>query len=163
MTDKRLFFRLATPQDIEAAFEVYREVCLWLNGVRGVANQWPRDLPKEDIQELVDSGELYLAFWQGKIAGAFRLNEKDHHWDDDGAAMYVHAFVVNRKFKGQGIGQAMLDWAADEGCRRGKKYLRLDCMEENLRLKQYYLQTGWELRAQHPEYRRSALFERKLT
>ena len=163
MLDNKLIFRLATCDDLDAAFEIYRDVCLWLNDVRGVTDQWPRELEKKEIEELVGSGELYLALRQGEIAGAFKLNEHDTHWDDDGTALYVHAFAVNRKFKGQNIGQAMLNWATDEGRRRGKQFLRLDCMNENERLKQVYLDAGMELRPQNPRYDWSALFERKLT
>jgi len=163
MNGNGLGFRLATPADLEAAFDVYRGVCLWLNDVRGITDQWDRDVSQEEIQDLITSGELYLATLQGEIAGVFKLNEKDHHWDDDGAALYVHAFAVNRKFKGQNIGKAMLDWAADEAHRRGKQYLRLDCMDENTRLKQYYVEAGMEPRPQNPERRWSALFERKMT
>jgi GNAT superfamily N-acetyltransferase len=163
MNRNNLTFRLAALDDLEAALEVYRDVCLWLNDVRGITDQWPRDVPEGEIQDLVASSELYLATLRGEIAGAFKLNEKDHHWDDDGAALYVHAFAVRRKFKGQNIGQMMLDWAADEARRRGKQYLRLDCMDANARLKQYYIEAEMEPRPQNSEYRWSALFERKLT
>ena len=162
MLDNKLFFRLATCDDLDAAFEIYREVCLWLNDVRGVTDQWPRELEKKEIEELVGSGELYLALRRGEIAGAFKLNEHDTHWDDDGTALYVHAFAVNRKLKGQGIGQMMLEGAGEEARRRGKQCLRLDCMNENPRLKQVYAEAGFEFRGQHQDGW-SALFERKLT
>jgi ribosomal protein S18 acetylase RimI-like enzyme len=161
--DDHLSFRPATLADLDVTFEVYREVCLWLYDTLGITNEWGRVPAKEEIQELVSSGELYLAVLQDEVAGAFKLNERDHHWDDDGTAVYVHAFAVNRRFKGQGIGQAMLNWATDEGRRRGKQFLRLDCMNENARLKQVYLDAGMEPRPQNPRYDWSALFERKLT
>jgi GNAT superfamily N-acetyltransferase len=120
---------------------------------------------QDEIEALIHSGELYLALTQDEreVAGAFKLNGKDHHWAEGDAALYVHAFAVNRKFKGQGIGQAMLNWAADEGRRRGKQTLRLDCMNENARLKQVYLDAGMEPRPQNLQVDGSALFERKLT
>ena len=163
--DNHLSFRLATPAYLDATLEVYRGVCLWLNDTLGITDQWDREVAQEEIEELVGSGELYLALTQDEreVAGAFKLNGRDHHWADDGTALYVHALAVNRQFKGQGIGQAMLDWAADEGRRRGKQFLRLDCMNENARLKQVYLDAGMEPRPQNPQYGWSALFERKLT
>jgi ribosomal protein S18 acetylase RimI-like enzyme len=163
MLDDTLTFRLAKPDDVEPVYQRYCDVCWWLHNVRSITNQWEGEPAKEEIQEMVASGELYLAMLQDEVAGAFKLNERDHHWDDDGTALYVHAFAVNRKFKGQGIGQAMLNWAGDEARRRGKRYVRLDCMNENALLKQYYIRAGLDLRPQHPEYRGSALFERKLT
>ena len=163
MLDNKLIFRLATPDDVEPVYQLYYNVCWWLHNVRGIADQWEGEPAKEEIQELVASGEVYLALLQDEVAGAFKLNGRDHHWDDDGTALYVHAFAVNRKLKGQGIGQAMLNWAGDEARRRDEKFLRLDCMNENALLKQYYIRAGLDLRPQHPEYRGSALFERKLT
>ena len=159
-----LTFRLATPADLDVTFKVYRAVCLWLNDTLGITNQWDRDVTQEEIEELIRSGELYLALTQDdQVAGAFKLKEKDHHWADDGTALYVGAFAVNRKFKGLGIGQAMLNWAADDGRRRGKQFMRLDCMNEDTRLKQVYLDAGMEPRPQNPQVDWSALFERKLT
>ena len=165
MSKDELDFRLATPQDLDAVFEVYRSACLWLHDARGITDQWDRDVAQDEIEELIHSGELYLALTQDEreVAGAFKLKGRDHHWADDGGALYVGAFAVNRKFKGQSIGQAMLNWAADEGRRRGKQTLRLDCMNENARLKQVYLDAGMEPRPQNPQYGWSALFERKLT
>jgi GNAT superfamily N-acetyltransferase len=156
-------FKLARPDDLESVYEVYRGVCLWLNDALGITDQWDREVSKEEIQELVNSGQLHIALLQGNVAGAFKLNEHDHHWDDDGAALYVHAFAVNRQFKGQGIGKTMLDWAVDEARRRGKQSVRLDCMNGNLRLKQVYLDAGFALCPPNPQYAWSALFERKLT
>ena len=161
--DGNLIFRLATPDDAEPVYKVYWDVCWWLHNVRGVVHQWEGEPAREEIQDMVASGELYLAVLQDQVVGAFKLNEHDHHWDDDGVALYVHALAVNRKFKGQGVGRAMLDWAGDEARRRGKKVLRLDCMDENARLKQYYIEAGLELCSPRPEHRWSALFERKLT
>jgi len=162
MSDNNLSFRLATPDNVEAVCEVYCDVCGWLHNVRGITDQWEGEPAKEEIKELVNSGELYLALLQDEVAGAFKLNERDHHWDDDGTALYVHALAVNRKFKGQGIGKAMLDWAGDEARRRGKQYVRLDCVNENARLKQVYLDAGLALRDQNPQYTWSALFEKKV-
>ena len=162
MTDNHLFFRPATHDDFEPVFQLYRQVCLWLNDALGITNQWDRNITPEDIEELFETNEMYLVLLQGEVAGAFKLNERDHHWDDDGAALYVHAFAVNRKFKGLGIGRAMLDWAGDEARRRGKLYVRLDCMNNNPRLKKVYADAGFEFRGQHSNGW-SALFERKLT
>jgi ribosomal protein S18 acetylase RimI-like enzyme len=162
MMDNILFYRLATPDDLGPVYAVYREVCLWLNDVRGITDQWERDLPKQEIEEMVNSGQLYIALLQGEVAGGFKLNEQDHHWENDGRALYVHAFAVNRKFKGQGVGRAMLDWAVGEAYRRGKQYVRLDCMNKNPRLKQVYTDAGFEFWGIDPQHAWSALFEKKV-
>jgi GNAT superfamily N-acetyltransferase len=162
MPGNNLIFGLATRDDLESVYEVYRGVCWWLHHVRGITEQWEGEPAQEEIEQMIASDELYLALSQQVVVGAFKLNDKDHHWDNDGTALYVHAFAVHRKFKGQGIGQVMLDWAADEARRQGKQYLRLDCMNENARLKQYYAEASFESRGQHSDGW-SALFERKLT
>jgi ribosomal protein S18 acetylase RimI-like enzyme len=162
MLDNNLIFRLATPEDVEPVYQLYCDVCWWLHNVRGITHQWEGEPAKQEIQDMVASGQLYLALLQDEVTGAFKLNERDQHWDDDGAALYVHAFAVNRSFKGRGIGQRMLDWAGDEARRRGKQVVRLDCMNENSRLQQVYTDAGFEFRGQH-QNGWSALFERKLT
>jgi GNAT superfamily N-acetyltransferase len=162
MTDSILFYRLAKPDDLGPVYEVYRDVCLWLNDVRGVTDQWPRDLPRQEVERLVNSEQLYIALLQGEVVGGFKLNEQDHHWESDGKALYVHSFAVNRRFKGQGVGRAMLDWAVEEACRRGKQYVRLDCMNENSWLKQVYTDAGFEFLGIDPQHTWSALFEKKV-
>ena len=52
MSDNNLSFRLATPDNVEAVYEVYCDVCGWLHNVRGITDQWEGEPAKEEIREL---------------------------------------------------------------------------------------------------------------
>ncbi|KAF9953864.1 hypothetical protein BGZ65_004401 [Modicella reniformis] len=82
----------------------------------------------------------------GTIIGTFTLNYTDPFdemlWkdivDDWTDAVYLHRLVVEREYKGYGLGPKALMFAEQEGLKRGKHFLRLDCMADNKLLKAYY-------------------------
>ena len=71
MPDNNLVFRLATPDDVEPVYKLYCDVCGWLHNVRGITDQWEGEPTKDEIQEMVASGQLHLAVLQDEVAGAF--------------------------------------------------------------------------------------------
>jgi ribosomal protein S18 acetylase RimI-like enzyme len=163
MASQQLDIKLATPDDLALVSDIYSSVCLWLHDVKGITEMWSREVSAEEMQELIDSNQLYLALIANEAAGAFKLTEQDRLWDHTDNALYVHAFAVHRKFEGMGIGKKMLDWAGDLARKRGKRYLRLDCMDENSELKQYYVRAGFELLGMHPQNSWSALFQKEVS
>lgn len=162
MASQELDIRLATPDDLALVSDIYSSACLWLHNVKGITDLWSREVSAEEMQELVGSNQLYLAFVSNEAAGAFKLTEQDRLWEAQDGAIYVHAFAVHRKFEGMGIGKKMLDWAGDLARKKGKQYLRLDCMDQDPGLKQYYAKAGFELLGTHPQNTWSALFQKEV-
>lgn len=132
-------------------------------------NSWgDQPYDEAEVKGLLDSGSAYVARLGDQIVGTFLLQWTDDvSWDsdsDDGG--YVHQFAVRSGFHGQDIGKQILDWAGEEAKRRGKKFLRLDCHEDNQKLCAYYesqgfTQVGAKSIPQFNNYT-AALFERKL-
>ncbi|WP_280417526.1 GNAT family N-acetyltransferase [Nocardia carnea] len=141
----------------------------WLcsNGI----DQWPRrEIPVARFHDEVAEGEYYVARRIGyrPIVGAFRLVWTDRAvWSDDGVcAGYVHSLVIDRQHAGQGVGRVMLDWASRAAASAGATVLRLDCVENNARLCDYYLDLGFGQvgRRDLAGYAHGVvLFERRLT
>lgn len=75
----------------------------------------------EDIYETVKVAKektLYSVWVDNKLGGAFLLKNKDtDYWINDNKAMYICHLVTKEK---------------------GKRFLRLDCQESNLKLNKYY-------------------------
>ena len=46
-------------------------------------------------------------------------------------ALYLHRFAVRAGHSGSGAGAAALAWADAEVLRRGRRFLRLDCLAQN--------------------------------
>ncbi|MFD4401488.1 GNAT family N-acetyltransferase [Nocardia sp. NPDC058499] len=134
-------------------------------------DQWPRrTIPVRRFHDEVAAGEYHVARRRGRppIVGAFRLVWTDPSiWGDDGVpAGYAHSLVIDRKHAGQGIGRVMLEWAACTAASSGASVLRLDCVENNPRLCDYYRGLGFRRvgrRALAGYAYGVALFERRLT
>ncbi|MEO6759005.1 MAG: GNAT family N-acetyltransferase [Saprospiraceae bacterium] len=63
---------------------------------------------------------------------------------DTDPAIYLHRIVTDPRFRGQNMVAKIVTWAREYGKIQGKKYLRMDTWNENLRLKEYYLAAGFD-------------------
>ncbi len=159
-----LYFRRATPADHDLVFDTWADAGRWLFDVKGITEQWSREPTEQEVRQGTGGGELYLAFRAGEQVGVVRLTDRvDALWEErPGKALYLHELAIRRKFSGQGLGRAILQWAEEMARQAGKELLRLDCMDENPGLKQYYLDAGFSPVGQHSRYKWSALFEKRV-
>lgn len=96
----------------------------------------------------VAAGQFVLAECGGEPAGAVRLQLEDSlFWPDlpPGESAFVHRLVVRRRFKGQGVSTALLDWAVHRARGLGRRHLRLDCDAERTKLRALYEAFGFDL------------------
>jgi GNAT superfamily N-acetyltransferase len=127
--------------------------------------QWPVPFPLDELELSVERGELYVAESEGEIAATFTLL-----WDDPTFwgtqlpdAVYLHKLAVRRRFAGQGIGAALVDWVAEHAAAAGRRFVRLDCLRKDLAIRAYYERLGFEHRGDlvHPRFSAS-LYERPV-
>ncbi|MEV6340547.1 GNAT family N-acetyltransferase [Nocardia vinacea] len=118
----------------------------WL-AARGITQWTPREVPGSAIHRQVDIGEFFVARRrdQPTIIGACRLTWSDPDiWADrDRFAGYLHTLVIARDHAGTGLGRSLLEWAAGTARQAGADLLRLDCVETNSALCDYYLRAGF--------------------
>ncbi|MEZ0072372.1 GNAT family N-acetyltransferase [Planotetraspora sp. GP83] len=163
-----LTLRSATSGDLPTVLTLLAEAAKWLNslGVR----QWPAGgFPAERIEPLIQEGVLYLLDDGTDPVPAATVALDGHadpeFWtgsDQPGDALYVHKLAVSRAYSGQGLGEALLDWAGLRAAAEGRRWLRLDCSKDNDRLQAYYRTLGFRhVRTVDLPHRASgALFER---
>lgn len=91
----------------------------------------------------VESNSLHLVWIGDEPAATFSLPTVDtRFWPDAGDdALYLHRFGVRRH--GAGIGRRAVEWMVGEARRRGRPYLRLDCLADNLEIRRYYEACGF--------------------
>jgi hypothetical protein len=91
----------------------------------------------------MEVGTLYLVWIEDTAVATFSLLEQDRaYWPDAGHdALYLHRFAVRRI--AAGIGRRAIGWMAAETARRGRAYLRLDCLAENPGIRRYYEGVGF--------------------
>ena len=135
---------VATPENLPVVMEIIGEAAAWLQ-IKGI-DQWPSPPNKHwwrRTAAAIERGEVYLVFQAGLVVGTFGLTWADAYWPDDGQAGYVHRLAIRDKVRGQGMGQALLNWAAEQVWQRHRSLLRLDVAMGNGRLRRYYEEQGF--------------------
>ena len=90
--------------------------------------------------------DFYIAFLNGKAAGCFVLLDYDpFFWPDikKGKALFIHKLAVTKAAKKQGVGDALINFAKDEGKRRKVSSIRLDCEQYRDKLRAFYERHGF--------------------
>jgi GNAT superfamily N-acetyltransferase len=163
----RLSVTKACVDDVDEIMSLLDSAAEWIQS-KGV-DQWrPGSFDRERLLSHIKDGEVYIATYEGSIAGTFRLQMHDKStWGDrdsneDNA--YIHALAIKPDLHGQQLGLRLLKKAEMTAISLGKKKLRLDCMHGNSALERYYESVAGyrpEGTARLPEYSVS-LFEKEL-
>ena len=131
--------------------------------------QWsPGEVGLEEIHTQLAAGEWLVLRERGAVRAACRLLWSDPVvWGDQSKdAGYVHGLVIDRAVVGTGLGRRILDLVADRVRATGRTFLRLDCVEGNPRLRDYYRDAGFRevaLRTFDSGWEPVVLLERELT
>lgn len=148
-----LLIRHGTPEDLDALEALYGEVCDHMAATVNYCG-WKRDVypARQDAEAGIREGGLFLAEEDGEAADAFILSPRQENayktaaWPSDlpeGDVLTVYTFTVHPRHRGQGVGRAMLDFAARYASERGVKALRLDVYEKNLPAIRLYESAGF--------------------
>ncbi|WP_258171170.1 GNAT family N-acetyltransferase [Paenibacillus sp. R14(2021)] len=133
-------------EETQAVLELWQGSARWLQA-KGIRQWHPDDFSLDRVLEVMHAGhELFLARLQGEPVGALYICGSDPQlWEElnDEESGYIHRFAVSRGHSGLGIGDQMLAWAEAYIRSQGRKRVRLDCMADNPRLNQYYLDAGF--------------------
>ena len=128
----------ASPQDLDAVAELYGAVCDYLADKPFNPN-WRRGIfpAREDAEQYLAAGGLYTARDGGEIIGSIALTPEGDH------IFFIQEAAVHPDRLRQGIGAAMLDFAAKEAAARGAKALRLYVWEGNTPAIRAYEKNGF--------------------
>lgn len=137
---KKLTLQPAAPDELADVLAVLDEAAAWLR--ESGIEQWPDSFKARWVEPAIERGETWLARIDGEVVGTITLDWDDPLWEDTpGLAGYVHRMAVRRS--ASGLGAALLDWAAATSNALGCRYLRLDCVRSNSRLRSYYEARGF--------------------
>ncbi|HEY1305853.1 MAG TPA: GNAT family N-acetyltransferase [Vicinamibacterales bacterium] len=132
--------RQAQPSDARIVADILVEASAWVDSL-GVV-MWEEDeLDPEHIVAEVAAGQFFIAYLTGEPAGVIRFQLEDRlFWPDlpQDASAFVHRLAVRRRFKGQGVSQALLAWSVERTRVLGRRHLRLDCDESRPKLRALY-------------------------
>ena len=140
--------RRAHSGDAETSAAIIEEVADW--GVSEGSPSWipgsftgPESVGMSRLRGDIAARSLYLV-WRGESAVAtFSLLERDPvFWPGAGdEALYLHRFAVRRAAAGSG--RQVVAWCLQEAQRRGRSFVRLDCLAENPGIRRYYERFGF--------------------
>jgi GNAT superfamily N-acetyltransferase len=142
---KNICIRQAGAADVPTIEALLREAARWVDAL-GVVMWEEGELAPERLAQETAGGLFFLAEIDGVAAGVIRFQLEDQlFWPDrpNGEAAFVHRLAVSRRFKGQGVSSALLQWAADHARRLGREYLRLDCDASRPKLRALYEAFGF--------------------
>jgi GNAT superfamily N-acetyltransferase len=141
-----LEIREAEPAEAAVVEAMLVEAAKWVDALGEV--MWDTgELSPERIAAETAAGQFVLAIVDGQPAGAIRFQLEDTlFWPDlpPGDSAFVHRLVVRRRYKGQGISTALLQWAVDHARALGRTHLRLDCDKSRPKLRALYEAFGFQ-------------------
>ncbi|MGZ4546910.1 MAG: GNAT family N-acetyltransferase [Blastococcus sp.] len=139
-----LVVQSARHEDV-AVLHGLREAAARWQRQRGIEQWSPGEVTADDISAQVAAGEWFVSRDDQAVRAACRLVWSDVAvWGErPGDAGYVHGLVVDRARAGTGLGRHLLSWAGGRARDRGRPFLRLDCVQTNERLRDYYRALGF--------------------
>ncbi|EJR64306.1 hypothetical protein IIO_01922 [Bacillus cereus VD115] len=150
-TVKEYTIRIAIEEESASIITLLREVAEWLQHKE--VDQWQYLLGGEataEILECIRDKYTYIVMKEDEIVGTITASPKQNEWDEHifgkeevSDSVYIHRFAVRRKYKGNGIGESILQWV-EENVQCDKEYLKLDCVGHNRTLNDFYKKNGFE-------------------
>lgn len=97
----------------------------------------------DEILEGIREKYTYVITKEDEIIGTVTVSPKQNEWDEHifgkeevSNSLYIHRFAVKRKYKGNGIGEWILQWI-EENVQHDKEFLKLDCVGHNRTLNDF--------------------------
>ena len=150
-TVKEYTIRIATEEESDSIITLLKEVAQWLQHKE--VDQWQYLLGEEATAEILESIKekyTYVVTKGDEIVGTVTVSPKQNEWDEYifgkeevSNSLYIHRFAVKRKYKGNGIGEWMLQWI-EENIQHDKEFLKLDCVGHNRIFNDFYTRTAFE-------------------
>ena len=145
--NQKINIRPASRDDAPIILNLWKGSAEWLQS--NDIDQWnPEEFNLERVLKFMNrESDIYLASIDNEIVGTYLITWQDPFiWKelDNSESGYIHKLAVNRNFKGKGIGLQLLRSAEEQIKGKGKRYVRLDCMADNIRLNQYYKDAGFQ-------------------
>jgi GNAT superfamily N-acetyltransferase len=140
--------RAATADEVHISASILDAAAAWAKS-QGRAS-WPPgwfvEPDGEGIARLrhdIESNSLFIVWIGDEPAATFALPTIDTRFWPGAAddALYLHRFGVRRH--GADIGRRAVEWMVAEARRRGRPYLRLDCLADNPDIRRYYEACGF--------------------
>ncbi|MFG6494626.1 GNAT family N-acetyltransferase [Fictibacillus sp. UD] len=148
---KQFVVQKASPEDYELVISLLKEIAKWLQDNR--INQWSYLLgggDDEEIKQSIQENHTYKVLKDDVIIATFTLSPEQSEWDQHifgkeevYDSMYLHRLAVRPQYMNRGVGKEILQWI-HENLGGGKRFIKLDCVADNVKLNRFYRDNGFE-------------------
>lgn len=141
---------LGKPSDIDELEQLYNELNDFLEAGTNYPG-WKKGVypVRQNAEEGIDEGNLFVVRENGKIIGSLILSQKadpafqNVKWKTDLDAIIIYTFVVHPDYMKCGVGKAMIDFSFEYAKKIDAKSIRLDVYEENTPAIRLYEKCGF--------------------
>jgi GNAT superfamily N-acetyltransferase len=135
----------AKPEDIDTVLGILDEAAEWIIEQKLPSVWEPGGFSREIVLEQILCAEVHVGLVDGKPAGTITLQWSDLvFWgEQEPDSGYVHKLAVRPVYAGQKIGLEMLKWAEATAIEAGKRFLRLNCLAADRKIRDYYEHAGF--------------------
>jgi GNAT superfamily N-acetyltransferase len=145
LTHAQLQVVSAKLEDIDTVLGILDEAASWIIEQRLPSVWKPGEFSRETFLEQISRGEVHIGLVDEQPAGTITLQWADRvFWGEQlPDSGYVHKLAVRRAYAGQNVGLDMLRWAEAESRTVGKRFLRLNCLAADRKIREYYERAGF--------------------
>jgi GNAT superfamily N-acetyltransferase len=131
--------------DIDTVLGILDEAASWIIEQRLPSVWKPGEFSRETFLEQISRGEVHIGLVDEQPAGTITLQWADRvFWGEQlPDSGYVHKLAVRRAYAGQKVGLDMLRWAEAKSRTVGKRFLRLNCLAGDKKIRDYYERAGF--------------------
>ena len=136
--DKKFFIKLAEVADAESIVGIVKQSFVQYCRVIGLETIDALQESEDDVILAMESMSVYIAYYDGKPVGSFRLKQ-------DGNKVILSRFAVLPEFQRLGIGSKILKYAEESSRRSDVEMIELYSATEHRKLKNYYIRHGFKV------------------
>ena len=148
-----MLIRKCEKDDIENTARFYIRVVNRMMETNTNYPKWRSDYP--DLHSVVsafESGSQYICIVDGKIAGAFVLNDdpggayENGDWSvqlESGQYRVIHTLAVDESLRGSGIAARIVGYCLESSRKDGYRAVRVDVVPENFPAERLYTKLGF--------------------
>jgi GNAT superfamily N-acetyltransferase len=127
-------------EDIDIVIGILDEAASWIIEQKLPSVWEPGGFSRETFLEQISRGEVHIGLVGETQAGTLTLQWADPiFWGEQQPdSGYVHKLAVRPAYAGQRIGLEMLKWAEAAAREAGKRFLRLNCLAADKKIRDYY-------------------------
>ena len=146
LDDRNIKFIKAKIEDLDELINLFEERTKWFKENR--ISQWSKYLehhPKKEFEKIIKNGYYFILKENANIIAGFELSTDSKYWEDDiTKAYYIYKLVTKVNYKN--LGDLIFMICKNIAKNNNQKFLRLDCLKDNMKLNEIYEKHGFVLK-----------------